>query len=69
MKFPKKYIQHGERILHSGDRTNIFYDVNVLLTEKIWRGYLFKKIPRSTIMLELLREERLSRLWLQEKGR
>ena len=47
MKFPEKYIKYGERTLHSGGRTDIFYDVNALLTDRIWIGYLLGNLPRS----------------------
>ena len=32
MKFPEKYIKHGRFVLHSGEVSNILYDVNALLT-------------------------------------
>ena len=48
MEFPKKYIIEGERTLHSGGKTNIFYDVNALLTDKIYVDYFLEKIPRSS---------------------
>jgi len=33
MRFPEKYIKNGRFKLHSGDLSNIFYDVNELLTD------------------------------------
>lgn len=33
MKFPKKFIKKGKFKLHSGDFTDIFYDVNLMLTD------------------------------------
>ena len=33
IKFPKKYIKKGKFKLHSGQESDVFYDVNSLLTE------------------------------------
>jgi orotate phosphoribosyltransferase len=33
MRFPEKYIKHGKFKLHSGETSNILYDVNALLTD------------------------------------
>lgn len=40
MKFPNKYIKRGKVKLHSGETSNMLYDVNAMLTDS--RG--FKKI-------------------------
>ena len=39
MKFPEKYIKKGKFKLHSGEITDIFYDVNKFLTDEdnLWR--------------------------------
>jgi len=47
MKFPEKYIIRRERILHSGGKTNIFYDINALLTDREYSTYLLENIPRA----------------------
>lgn len=47
MRFPEKYIKSGERILHSGGQTNVFYDVNALLTDAPYVNYLLDKISFS----------------------
>jgi len=49
MKFPKKYIKYGNFKLHSGDDSNIFYDVNALLTDKKYRDFILDSIPFSNI--------------------
>lgn len=33
MKFPEKYIKHGNFVLHSGQHSNILYDVTEALTD------------------------------------
>lgn len=45
MKFPEKYILKGQFELHSGQKSNLLYDVNVLLTDEKYRGILMDKIP------------------------
>ena len=47
MKFPEKYIKHGNFILHSGQTSDIFYDVNALLTDNFYLRYLLDEVPRS----------------------
>lgn len=37
----------GERILHSGQSTSVFYDVNALLTERTYLDYILHRIPCS----------------------
>ncbi len=34
MIFPKKYIKHGEYVLHSGQKSDTFYDVNEMITDE-----------------------------------
>ena len=34
-EFPKEYIKKGHFILHSGEVTDTFYDVNAMLTDKL----------------------------------
>ncbi|MDO8517653.1 MAG: hypothetical protein Q7S33_06030 [Nanoarchaeota archaeon] len=45
MKFPEKYTKHGEFKLHSGETSNILYDVNALLTDNFYVGEILSKIP------------------------
>ena len=47
MKFPEKYIRHGKFVLHSGENSNIFYDVNTMLTEDFYLNYILDRIPKS----------------------
>jgi len=47
MKFPKKYIIPGERKLHSGQKSKIFYDVNGMLTDNYYRDLILNEIPIS----------------------
>ena len=47
MKFPEKYISRGRRKLHSGQESDIFYDVNALLTDRELSDYVVGQIPFS----------------------
>jgi len=47
MKFPEEYIIHGRKRLHSGQDTEIFYDVNALLTDSFYLNYVINNIPFS----------------------
>jgi len=47
MKFPEEYIKHGDFVLHSGERSDIFYDVNAMLTEPLYLSYILNCIPWS----------------------
>lgn len=47
MKFPEKYVKREERILHSGQSSNVFYDVNGLLTDDFYLRHIYHKIPFS----------------------
>ena len=47
MKFPKEYIHKGKFKLHSGQFSNILYDVNSLLTDDFYVDYILNKIPFS----------------------
>ena len=47
MKFPEKYIKRGRKKLHSGSITDIFYDVNSLITEDFYVRCLLDNIPDS----------------------
>ena len=46
MKFPKQFIKKGKFKLHSGEITNIFYDVNSLLTDYSEWVRVREAIPR-----------------------
>ena len=47
MKFPEKYIERGEFILHSGQKSKIRYDVNLLLTDNLYVNHILNRIPHS----------------------
>jgi len=47
MKFPEDYIKRGDFVLHSGQHSNILYDVNTLLTNDFYTRYILNKIPES----------------------
>ncbi|MDO8623231.1 MAG: hypothetical protein Q7R52_03205 [archaeon] len=47
MRFPEKYTKHGEFKLHSGEISNILYDVNALLTDNFYLQEILDKIPYS----------------------
>ena len=45
MKFPEKYIKRGKTVLHSGGESDIFYDVNALLTDDFYTAKIIENIP------------------------
>lgn len=45
MKFPEKYIIRGEFILHSGQKSSAFYDVNAMLTDDLALDKILREIP------------------------
>jgi len=47
MKFPDKYIKKGKFKLHSGQISNIFYDVNAMLTDDDYIQQILEKISFS----------------------
>ncbi len=47
MQFPEKYIKRGDFTLHSGIKTDIFYDVNGFLTDNEHFLEIIKKVPMS----------------------
>lgn len=47
MKFPEEYIKHGNFLLHSGQHSDIFYDVNAMLTEPLYLSHILYSIPWS----------------------
>ncbi len=47
MKFPEKYIKRGEFTLHSGQKTNIEYDVNAMLTSNYYLRQILDRISKS----------------------
>ncbi len=47
MKFPNKYVKKGKFKLHSGKISNIFYDVNAMLTDDYCVQQILEKIPFS----------------------
>ena len=44
-KFPREYIKYGKFTLHSGDKSNVFYDVNALLTNRFFLDKILENIP------------------------
>ena len=49
MKFPEKYIKRGKFKLHSGCITNIFYDVNAMLTDTKLIWDILEELPDCKI--------------------
>ena len=47
MKFPEEYIEREEKILHSGQVSNIFYNVNRLFTNDLYFRTVLLRIPSS----------------------
>jgi len=45
MKFPDEYIKRGRFRLHSGAVSDIFYDVNALLTDKEYFSDIINRVP------------------------
>lgn len=43
--FPKEFIKKGKFTLHSGEISDIFYDVNGLITNTKHRNNIIRKIP------------------------
>ncbi len=46
-RFPEKYIQRGDFVLHSGGRTDRLYDINYLLTNNYWREAILGNLPSA----------------------
>ena len=44
-KFPEEYIKRGKFKLHSGEETDIFYDINALLTNPKYLFGVIKRVP------------------------
>lgn len=49
MKFPEQFIKRGKFKLHSGEESQIFYDVNALLTDKEHFNNIINSIPHEDI--------------------
>ncbi len=45
MKFPEEFIKKGDFTLHSGKKTDIFYDVNALLTNRHYFEIIINSVP------------------------
>ena len=54
MKFPKEYIKHGDFVLHSGEHSEIFYDVEEIVTNFIYFRELLQQIPLSNHYVGIL---------------
>lgn len=49
MRFPEQFIKRGKFKLHSGKESNIFYDVNALLTNREYFNNIIKSIPIENV--------------------
>ena len=47
MKFPERYRKQGNFRLHSGQNSDIFYDVNEMLTDDSYLRQILDKVPMS----------------------
>lgn len=51
MDFPEEFIERAPEgkhfILHSGGETSVFYDVNSMLMDSIWRERIIKSMPEA----------------------
>ena len=47
MKFPEEFIERGQRILHSGQTSDTFYNVNRLLMSDLYLRHILRKIPAN----------------------
>ena len=47
MIYPEKYIKRETMELHSGGTTDIFYEVNALITDDYYRDFILKNLPRA----------------------
>lgn len=46
-RFPEKYVKRGRFKLHSGGKTDRFYDVNSLLTDRKYFNRIIDAVPRA----------------------
>jgi len=49
MKFPEQFIKRGKFKLHSGEESNVFYDVNALLTNEEHFKNIILSIPKDDV--------------------
>jgi len=47
IKFPEQYILRGDFRLHSGERSTIKYDVEMMMTNPFYLHYILDKMPFS----------------------
>jgi len=47
MRFPERYRKQGKFILHSGQNSYVFYDVNAMLTSDYYLRQILDKVPMS----------------------
>jgi len=47
MKFPEKYIKRGRFVLHSGQKSNIFYDLEEMITDNHYFRHIQSYLPSS----------------------
>lgn len=48
MRFPERYRKQGEFKLHSGQNSDVFYDVNEMLTNDYYLRQILNKVPMSS---------------------
>ncbi len=78
MKFPEKYIKRGNFKLHSGQSSDIFYDVNEMLTDDFYMMQILDNIPLNNhyigiatggaIIARLISSERKSKFSMIKDG-
>ena len=49
MNFPEKFIKSGQFKLHSGEESQVFYDINALLTDSEQLNNILSSIPKEDI--------------------
>ena len=47
MRFPERYKIQGDFILYSGQNSDVFYDVNAMLTYDYYLRQILDKVPRG----------------------
>ena len=47
LKFPEEFIEQGERVPHSGQISDTFYNVNRLITRNFFLRHILRNIPAN----------------------
>lgn len=47
MRFPQRYTKQGDFILHGGQNSEVFYDVNAMLTSNYYLKQILDRISKS----------------------